>query len=319
MYRYIIKRLLWMIPVILGVIFVVFTLLYFAPGDPVEIILGEGATVEEEENLRIKMGLDKSYIERFVTYLGEVFLHGNLGVSYISKVSITASLIQRLPRTILMAVFSLIVSMGMGIPMGVYAAVHQDTWKDRGIMLVAMLGISMPNFWLALLLVILFSVHLGWLPASGIGGLKYYILPALAGSSNAVSAQARQARSAMLEVIRSDYITMARSKGVPERRVIYGHALPNAIMPMITIAGTRFGHMLGGTLIMETIFSIPGVGSYIIDAVNLRDYPVVQGGVIFLAVAFGITMLLVDLLYAFIDPRIKAQYASHGARRKKDG
>ncbi|MDL2232581.1 ABC transporter permease [Ruminococcaceae bacterium OttesenSCG-928-L11] len=168
------------------------------------------------------------------------------------------------------------------------------------------------------MLIILFSVNLGWLPASGIGGIQYYILPALAGSSNAVSAQARQARSAMLEVIRSDYITTARSKGVSERNVIYRHALPNAIMPMITIAGTRFGHMLGGTLIMETIFGIPGVGSYIISAVNSRDYPVVQGGVIFLAIAFGFTMLLVDLLYAFIDPRIKAQYASQRQRGKRN-
>jgi len=183
-------------------------------------------------------------------------------------------------------------------------------------MFLALFGVSMPSFWMGLMLVLLFSLKLGWLPASGIGGIHYFILPAIANSFGGIATQARQTRSSMLEVIRSDYISTARGKGLSEAAVIYKHALPNALIPVITLAGTQFGMMLGGTLVIETVFSIPGVGSYMIGAVNNRDYPVVQGCVIFLAITFSLMMLIVDLLYAFVNPRIRAQYAGKKKRSK---
>ena len=185
-------------------------------------------------------------------------------------------------------------------------------------MFLALIGVSMPNFWLALLLVILFSVKLKWLPALGIGGIKYYILPALSASAAHIASSARQSRSSMLDVIRSDYITTARAKGVPENKVIMKHGLKNALIPIVTMIGTQFGKMLGGALIIETIFSIPGMGSLIITAVNNRDYPVVQTGSIFLAIVFSFSMLVVDMLYAAIDPRIKAQYQAKAKSKRRE-
>lgn len=308
MIHYIIKRILWMIPVILGVTILVFTLMYFVPGDPAEMMLPDDATEVEIEEMREYLGLNKPYLERLLTYMNDVFLHGDFGNSYRQNTPIMPTLLSRLPRTVLLAVMCMVISLAIGIPLGVTAAVHQNGPLDTGCMILALIGVSMPNFWLAMLLVILFSVQLGWLPPSGFESFKHYILPALAGSMGGIANQARQTRSSMLEVIRSDYITTARAKGVVERAVIYKHALPNALIPIITVAGSGFSMMLGGTLIIETIFSIPGVGTYLISGVNNRDYPIIQGGVIFLAIVTSVMMLLIDLVYAFVDPRIKAQY-----------
>lgn len=317
MKNYIIKRLLWMIPVVLGVTVFIFTLMYFVPGDPALIILGSNATEKDLILKRTELGLDQSYIVRLGQYLNNIFLHFDFGKSYITNTSITHDLITRLPRTFMLAFFCMVISVGVGVPLGINAAVHQNGWGDRICMFLALIGVSMPAFWAALMLVLLFSLHLGWLPSSGIGGLQYYILPAISNSFGGIATQARQTRSSMLEVIRSDYITTARAKGLAEDKVIYKHALPNALIPVITLAGTSFGTMLGGTLVIETVFSIPGIGSYMIGAVNNRDYPVVQGSVIFLAIMFGLVMLLVDLLYAFVNPRIRAQYESAGKKRRK--
>ncbi len=308
MFKYFLKRLLWMIPIVLGVAIITFTLLYFTPGDPAYIILGSNATEVELENLRETLGVNQPYLVRLVKYLGDVFLRFDLGTSYSTKTSVTGELIYRLPNTLLLTIASLAISVLIGLPLGVTAAVNQNRLGDRVSMLLALLGVSMPSFWLAMLLVILFAVKLHWLPAMGVGGLKYWILPALSGSTGGIASIARQTRSSMLEVIRSDYVTTARAKGVKERNVIYGHALPNALIPIITLVGTQFGMMLGGTLILENIFGIPGVGSYLTTAVSSRDYPVVQGGVVFLAICFSFCMLMVDMIYALVDPRIKAQY-----------
>jgi peptide/nickel transport system permease protein len=308
MLYYIVKRLLWMIPVILGVTVLVFTLMYFVPGDPAQLMLPDDATEAEIEEMRDYLGLNQGYVTRLFKYMSNAFLHGDFGNSYRYKTPVIDNLLQRLPRTVLMALLNMALSLIIGIPLGVTAAVHQNGPLDTVSMILALIGVSMPSFWLAMMLVLLFSVKLGWLPATGFDGFKYYILPAISGSMGGVATMARQTRSSMLEVIRSDYITTARAKGVAERKVIYGHALPNALIPIITIAGGGFASMLGGTLILETVFSIPGLGSYIITGVNNRDYPIVQGGVIFLAIAFSIMMLVVDLVYAFVDPRIKAQY-----------
>lgn len=306
--KYILKRLLWMIPIVLGVTIIVFTLMYFVPGDPAQMMLPDDATEQEIEEMREYLGLNKSYGERLFTYMRNAFLYGDFGNSYRLKTPVMPALLDRLPRTVLLAAMTMLISMAVGIPLGVMAAVHQNGPADRISMVLSLAGVSMPSFWLALLLVLLFSVKLGWLPATGFDSFQCFILPALSGALGGIAGQARQTRSSMLEVIRSDYITTARAKGVAERKVIYSHALPNALIPIITISGSAFGHMLGGTLILETIFSIPGVGTYIINGVNNRDYPVIQGGVIFLAVVFGLMMLLVDLAYAFVDPRIKSQY-----------
>lgn len=315
MIRYFLKRLLWMIPIVLGVAILVFTMMSFCPGDPAEIILGSTATTESLELMRDKLGLNDPYLVRLGTFLSDSFLRFDLGESWTTGVSIADSIAERMPRTLALSIVMMLLSFGIGIPLGVMAAVNQNKWQDNFCMMSALLGISIPDFWLALLLVIVFSVNLGWLPAMGIGGIEYYILPALAGASSGIANSARQTRSSMLDVIRADYITTARAKGVPERQVIVKHALKNGLIPIITIMGTNFGKMLGGTMILETIFGIPGMGLYIINAVNSRDYPVVQSGAILLAIAFSFCMLAVDLLYAAVDPRIKAKYSSKGRRK----
>ncbi len=321
MLRYIGKRLLWMIPIVLGVAILVFTMMTFCPGDPAEIILGTTATEADLVAKRMELGLDDPYIVRLAKYLSDVFLHFDLGTSWITNISIGAAIAERMPRTLILAVVTLVIAFGLGIPLGIVAATHQNKWQDHLSMILALVGVAVPNFWLALLLIILFSVKLGWLPAMGIGtglaGIKYYILPAVSNCAGALANCARQTRSSMLDVIRADYITTARAKGVPERMVISRHALKNALIPIITMMGTSFGRLLGGAMIIETIFSLPGMGSYIIGAVNNRDYPIVQGGSIVLAIAFSIAMLLIDLLYAAVDPRIKAQYAAKSKKKVK--
>ena len=314
MARYILKRLLWMIPIVLGVAVIVFTLMSFCPGDPAAIILCSSATEADLEAMREELGLNHSYLVRLGTFLSDTFIHFDLGKSWITQTSISAAIAERLPRTMMLTIATLGLSILIGIPLGIMAAINQGKWKDNFCMGFALLGVSIPDFWLALLLIILFSVKLGWLPAMGIGGVKYYILPALAGCMGGIATLARQTRSSMLDVIRADYITTARAKGVPEFRVITGHALKNAMIPIITIIGTHFGKMLGGAMVIETIFSIPGMGSYIVTGVNSRDYPVVQVAAIFLAIVFSICMLGVDLIYAAVDPRIKAQY---GRKKRK--
>ena len=310
-----------MIPIILGVTILVFTMMTFCPGDPAEIILGTTATEADLLAKRVELGLDQPFLVRLAQYMSDVFLHFDMGNSWITNIDIMSSIAERMPRTLVLALVTLIIAYGLGIPLGIMAATHQNKWQDHLSMILALIGVAIPNFWLALLLIILFSVNLGWLPAMGVGtglaGLKYYILPAVSNCAGALANCARQTRSSMLDVIRADYITTARAKGVPERVVVTKHALKNALIPIITMMGTTFGRLLGGAMIIETIFTIPGMGSYIIGAVNNRDYPVVQGGSIILAIAFSIAMLLIDLLYAAVDPRIKAKYVASGKRRKK--
>lgn len=319
--KYILKRLLWMIPIILGVTILVFTMMTFCPGDPAQIILGTTATEADLAAKRTELGLDQPFFIRLAQYMSDVFLHFDMGSSWTTNIDIMSSIGERMPRTLMLALVTLIIAYGLGIPLGIMAATHQNKWQDHVSMILALIGVAIPNFWLALLLIILFSVKLGWLPAMGVGaglaGIKYYILPAVSNCAGALANCARQTRSSMLDVIRADYITTARAKGVPERIVVTKHALKNALIPIITMMGTTFGRLLGGAMIIETIFTIPGMGSYIIGAVNNRDYPVVQGGSIILAIAFSIAMLLIDLLYAAVDPRIKAKYIASGKKRKK--
>jgi len=320
MWKYVIKRLLWMIPVLLGIAVVIFTIMYFCPGDPAAVILGNGATPAAIAAKRAEMGLDQPYIVRLLSYLDQVFLHLNLGESYFYKQSVMSGILYRMPYTIIIAVICMILQIVIGTPLGITAAVHQNGFGDRFCMLIALLGVSMPGFWLAMMLVLLFAVNLGWLPPYGIGGLQYYILPCIANAFAGIASQARQTRSSMLEVIRSDYIVTARAKGLSEHDILYKHALPNALIPIITVVGNGMGMMLGGTVVIESVFSIPGIGSFTTEAINNRDYPVVMGGVLFLGAIFSLIMLLVDIVYAYVDPRIKAQYTGQQKpwiRRKK--
>lgn len=308
MIKYILKRLLLMIPVVLGVTILIFTIMYFTPGDPAQIALGPNATAAEVAAKRAELGLDDPFFVRLGRYLGDVFLQFDLGTSYLTNKAVALELLERFPRTALISVLCMLISIVVGIPLGINAAIHQDKLWDRLSMFIALFGVSMPNFWLALMLVIVFALKLGILPAYGLDGLQYYILPCVSLSFGGIAQQARQTRSSMLEVIRSDYIITARAKGLSEWSVIVKHALPNALIPVITVAGTQFGYMLGGALVIETVFSIPGIGMYLINGISSRDYMVVQGCVVILAIAFSFVMLGVDLIYAFVDPRIKSMY-----------
>ena len=314
--RYVLRRLLQMIPVILGVTILVFTILYFIPGDPVRLLLGVEPTPAQVEAKREAMGLNDPYLVRLGKYVEGIFLHFDFGKSWIYNTPVTSELLQRFPRTLTIAVICMLMQILIGTPLGIIAAVNRNGWGDRLSMFIAMFGISMPNFWVALMLVLFFSVKLGWLPPFGMGGLKFYILPCIANAFPGIATQARQTRSSMLEVIRSDYITTARAKGMSEFQILMKHALPNALLPIITIVGNGMGMLLAGTVVIEMIFAIPGIGWYLVGGIGNRDINVVQSSVIFLAIAFTLIMLLVDLAYAFIDPRIKAQFAVHMRRKQ---
>jgi ABC-type dipeptide/oligopeptide/nickel transport system permease component len=312
--RYVLRRLFQMIPVILGVTILVFTILYFIPGDPVRLLLGAEPTPAQVEAKREAMGLNDPYLVRLGRYVEGIVLHFDFGKSWIYNTPVTSELLQRFPRTLTIAVICMLMQIIIGTPLGIIAAVNRNGWGDRLSMFIAMFGISMPNFWIALMLVLLFSVKLGWLPPFGIGGLKFYILPCLANAFPGIATQARQTRSSMLEVIRSDYITTARAKGMSEFRILMKHALPNALLPIITVVGNGMGMLLAGTVVIEMIFGIPGIGWYLVGGIGNRDINVVQSSVIFLAIAFTLIMLLVDLAYAFIDPRVKVQFAGQKRR-----
>lgn len=322
MWRYIVKRLLWLIVIMVCVAVVIFTILWFVPGDPAKIILGSGASADDVARLRERLGLNRPYIVQ----LGDFIFSAcrlDFGTSYVYQKPVMDEFILRLPRTLGLGVISIIVSTVLGVPLGVNAAIHRNSVQDQGMLVLAMIFISMPQFWLGLLMVILFAVKLGWLPPFGIEGSyapwKYWIMPVLANSLSGMAMNARQARSATLETIRADFVTTARAKGVPERNVIYKHMLPNAMIPIISGLGMQLAMTVGGTVVIESVFSFPGIGMYLLDGVNGRDYPVIRGSVLVLALFAAVITLLTDLVYAFLDPRIKAQYVNYAAKSKKKG
>lgn len=317
MIRYIGKRLLMMIPIVLCVAVIIFTIMYFVPGDPAEIILGVTATREELAACRESLGLNEPYLVRLGNFLGDLFFHFDFGTSYIDGTAVSANILSRLPNTLIISLGSMVMAMILGVALGINAAIHQNGIADRISMFIALVGVSMPGFWLALMLVLLFALKLNWLPSYGTGGFKYFILPWFAAMLPELARIARQARSSMLEVIHSDYITTALAKGVKKRDVILKHALPNALIPIITVTGNGLAHGMGGALIIESVFSIPGLGLYIVNSINNRDYPAVQGTIVFFSIMFSIIMLLVDLAYAAADPRIKAAFAGGSGKEKR--
>lgn len=312
MYRYILKRLLMMIPVLIGVTFVVFCIMDMTPGNPAQMILGEAATPESIAKLEEELGLNGSLIERYIRYMADL-VTGDMGVSYKNGLSVAEQIFEKLPNTILLASSGVLVAVCIGIPMGIISARKQYTLFDNFAMLFALIGTSMPSFWLGLLFVIIFSLNLGILPASGMGAggletLKSLILPALTIGTGTAAVIARMTRSSMLEVIRQEYIDTARSKGIKESRVVTKHMLKNALIPIVTVIGLQFGLLLGGSVMTESIFSWPGLGRYVLEAINMKDTPVVMGSVIVMSVLFSMVNFCVDILYAYIDPRIKSQY-----------
>ncbi len=308
MVKYIFRRVLFLIPVLLGVAFCVFTLLYLTPGDPARMVLGDLATEESLKEFRAKEGLDKPFLMQFGNYIYKAVTKGDIGRSYITKRPVTQEILAAFPATLKLSALAMLIAILVGLPCGILSAIKQYSIFDTITMIFAMIGLSMPVFWLGLLLILFFSVHLRWLPSSGFDTFQAMILPAVALSAQAISIVTRMTRSSMLEVVRADYIRTARSKGQKESVVIWVHALYNALIPVVTICGLQFGHLLSGAILTESIFAIPGVGRLMVEAIKMRDYPLVQGGVLFVAVVFSLVNLLVDLLYAYIDPRIKAQY-----------
>ena len=306
MLRYIIRRVLFLIPVLLGVAFCVFTLLYLTPGDPARMVLGDMATDEAIKEFRDKEGLNDPYLVQFGNYVWKA-INGDIGRSYSSRRPVMKELLTAFPYTLKLSAFAMIIAILIGIPCGIISAIKQYSWFDTITMIFAMVGLSMPVFWLGLLLILLFSVHLRWLPSSGFSTFKAMILPSVALAAQSISMVTRMTRSSMLEVVRADYIRTARAKGQKESVVIWVHALRNALIPVVTLCGLQFGSLLSGAILTETVFAVPGVGQLMIRAIMARDYPMVQGGVLFVAIAFSIVNLLVDLLYAYIDPRIKAE------------
>lgn len=315
MWKFTTKRLLMMIPVLIGVSFVIFSLMYFAPGDPADIILGDLATKADKEMFRKAHGLDAPFVVQYFNYMKGILTRGDLGTSYVTKQPVTREIIQRFPTTLKLAVFSIVVAIVIGVSAGIISATRQYSWVDNLCRIVSMIGVSMPNFWLGMMLIILFAVTLKWLPPSGFSTPKHWILPAITIGANAAANIMRMTRSSMLEVIRQDYIRTARARGESERVVIWNHALKNALIPIITVIGLSFGRLLGGAVMTESIFSIAGLGKLMVDAIKVKNIPMIQGGVLFIAFVMVLLNLIVDVLYAYADPRIRSQYVRPKVRK----
>jgi ABC-type dipeptide/oligopeptide/nickel transport system permease component len=304
MLRYLVRRLLLTIPVLLGVATLVFALIHLVPGDPAQAMLGEGATLEEVERLRGQLGLDRPLPAQYVDFLGGI-LRGDLGTSFRYGTPVTEQIRTRLPNTAILAVAAMVAAILFAIPLGILAAVFRGTWVDHAAMTTALVGISMPNFWLGPLLAILFAVYLGWLPVSGMGSPAHLVLPAITLGAALSAILARMTRASLLEELRELYVLAARSRGLSQTRAVLRHAFRNSLIPIVTIIGLQFGAVLTGTIITETIFAWPGIGRLLIQAINFRDYPLIQGCILFISVTYVAMNLLTDLTYGYLDPRIR--------------
>lgn len=303
MFVYIIRRLLQMIPVLLGVILVVFLIMQMVPGDPAVLLAGEGASAETIAKIRTQLGLDQPIMVQYFHYVTDVAT-GDLGTSLRSNLPVFDEIMARLPATIELALASIFVTIVLGMIAGIISATKQYSWADITIMIIALLGVSLPSFWLGLSLIYYFSVKLHLFPVAGWGTWQHMILPAITLGTGGAAIVARMTRSSMLDVVRQDYIRTARAKGLKEQVIIYKHALKNALIPIITVVGLQFGFLLGGTVLVESVFAINGLGRLIVDAIRMRDLPVVQGGVLIASVIFVFVNLLVDVLYRYFNKRI---------------
>lgn len=329
MLRYLVHRILQLIPVILGVTLIVFTLTYIAPGDPARLLLPQDASDEEVAQLKHAMGLDRSFFIQYYHFLfgydgpGDSFDYKglfalDLGRSYVSNRPVFSTILERFPNTVLLSTVALLLSILVSIPFGIISATRQYSKTDMVVTVLALVGISMPAFWLGMLLIWIFSVQLRLFPSLAVPSNPLSIvLPAVTLAAMSTAVQTRMTRSSMLEVMRQDYIRTARAKGLDEKVVIRKHALRNALIPVVTVVGIQVGQLLVGAVLTETVFSYPGIGTIMVDAINRKDTPQILASVVFMALIFAVVNLIVDILYAFIDPRIKAQYLQVGMRKKK--
>ncbi len=302
----VLRRLLFMVPVVWGVSTFVFLIIHLIPGDPIDLMLGETATQVDRETLRRQLGLDQPLWRQYTTFLQRL-VQGDLGHSLHSKRPVRTLIGDRLPATASLALAALCVSVGLAIPLGVLAALRPRSWLDTGSMILALLGVSMPNFWLGPLLILVFSIQVGWLPVSGRGdgGLAYLILPAVTLGTGMMAVLTRMTRSSMMETLREDYIRTAAAKGLSTWAVVVKHGLSNALIPLVTLIGLQGGALLAGAVITETIFAWPGLGELTVRAIQQRDYPVVQGCVLVIALTYVVMNMVTDVLYAVVDPRIR--------------
>ncbi len=307
MYRFITKRLIMLIPVILGVTFLVYFILSLSPGDPAMLILADQYTPEAGEELREKMGLNDPIIKQYFTYMFKL-VKGDMGKSYINGRSVINEIKVRIPHTFKLTVVGILFSVCISLPIGIISAVKQYSLMDNVSMVITLLVATMPGFWLGLMLIIIFALKLGVLPSGGADTAKSIILPAVTVGLSTAASITRMTRSSMLEVVRQDYVRTAKAKGVNKRIVILKHALKNALIPIVTVVGIQFGGLMGGAIIAETVFAWPGVGRLMIDSIRAKDTPIVLGCIVIFAVLFSLINLLIDILYGFIDPRIKAKY-----------
>lgn len=304
MFKYIVKKLILMIPVLICMTVIVFLILHLAPGDPVDLIVGPNVTPEVYHNIRNKLGLDQPLVVQYFKFISNL-IRGDLGTSILQQRPVSEIIIERFPVTLELGLTALVLSFIIAIPAGIVAAVNRNSWPDYTCMSGALIGMSMPTFWLGLLLLYFFAYKMRLFPVSGYGTLRHLILPAFAMGLTDAAVTARMVRSSMLEVIRQDYIRTARSKGLSERVVINQHALKNALIPIVTLLGLRMGWLLGGSVILENVFGRPGLGRLIVDSILARDYPVVQGAMVVLTASIMMGNILADILYAVVDPRIK--------------
>jgi peptide/nickel transport system permease protein len=302
---YVGRRILAVVPVLFGVTLAVFSMLFLVPGDPVKIMLAEFVTTPDQiAQMRAQLHLDEPVLKQYGRFVGNA-LRGDLGVSIRSRRPVATEITENIGSTGQLALASMLVAIGLGVPLGLLAALGRNSWLDVAAMVVALLGVAMPSFWLGLLLIFVFSLHLGWLPATGGGDLLHLVMPSVALGMIAAAIIARLTRSSMLEVLGQDYVRTARAKGLGGWSVIVRHALRNALIPVVTVFGLQFGNLLAGAVIVETVFSRPGLGRVIVGGILAKDFPLVQGTVLFVAAAYVLINVVVDVAYAYVDPRIR--------------
>ena len=304
MKNFFLNKLLFTFPTIFGVVTLVFLIIHLIPGDPVEIMLGETATLTDKAKLRADLGLDLPISVQYFRFITNL-VQGDFGMSFHFRQPAFDLIIKRLPATIELSFGALVVALMISVPLGILSAAKQYSVIDQTSLFIALLGVSMPNFWLGPLLIIIFSINLGWLPVSGRGDITHLLLPAITLGSSMAAILTRMIRSSLLDILNEEYIKTARAKGLPEQIILFKHALRNALLPVVTILGLQFGSLLAGSIITETIFSWPGIGRLTIQAIISRDYALVQGCVMIIALGYVFINLLTDLLYVWIDPRIK--------------
>lgn len=307
MSKYILKRLLMMFWVVLGISFIIFVIMNLTPGNPAQLILGQSATPEQIVKLEKELGLDSPFLVRYFRFIADA-VRGDFGLSYQTRLPVFQEILVRFPTTLRIASIAMLIAMTIGIPIGVISAVKQYSFIDAVSMVTALIFASIPSFVLGLLLMLIFSLNLRWFPATGITSWKSFVLPAITLSTATMATLVRMTRSTMLEVLKQDYIRTSRAKGATEKSVILRHSLRNALLPIVTVIGVDFGYLLGGTVIIESVFAISGMGTLLINAIRMKDTPTVMATVMFVTLAYSFVNLVVDITYAFIDPRIKSLY-----------